>query len=128
MKLSNGLTSSSSQDIKPMSLEVSMLRFLYTTTAVFTLALALPAAAQDAEVGQEYEITIASEEDNQYTGPYGQVRIGEIIVNVPDAKEGERYNITITAIATNQYSGYRQASCEFEQIGGDRSGMCLPAP
>ena len=113
-----------------MSLEVSMLRFLFTTTAVFALALALalPAAAQDAEVGQEYEITIATEEDNQYTGPYGQVRIGAIVVNVPDAKEGERYNITITAIATNQYSGYRQASCEFEQIGGDRSGMCLPAP
>ena len=128
MKLSNGLTSSSSEDIKPMSLEVSMLRFLYTTTAVFALTLALPAAAQDAEVGQEYEITIASEEDNQYTGPYGQVRIGAIVVNVPDAKEGERYNITITAIATNQYSGFRQASCEFEQIGGGRSGMCLPAP
>jgi len=126
MKVSNGLTSSCSQDVKPMSQEVSMLRFLFRTIAVF--ALALPASAQDAEVGQEYEITIATEEDNQYTGPYGQVRIGAIVVNVPDAKEGERYNITITAIATNQYSGYRQASCEFEQIGGDRSGMCLPAP
>jgi len=107
-----------------------MLRFLFTTTAV--LALASPATAQDAEedaeVGQEYEITIATEEDNQYTGPYRQVRIGAIVVNVPDAKEGERYNITITAIATNQYSGFRQASCEFEQIGGGRSGMCLPAP
>ncbi len=126
MKVNNGLTSSYSEDAKPMSQEVSMLRFLFTTIAVF--ALALPASAQDAEVGQEYEITIATEEDNQYTGPYGQVRIGAIVVNVPDAKEGERYNITITAIATNQYSGYRQASCEFEQIGGDRRGMCLPAP
>ena len=103
-----------------------MLRFLFTIIAV--LALALPASAQDAEVGQEYEITIATEESNQYTGPYGQVRIGAIVVNVPDAKEGERYNIRITAIATNQYSGDRQASCEFELIGGDRSGMCLPAP
>ncbi len=111
-----------------------MLRFLLTTTAVlplaFTavLALASPAAAQDAEVGQEYEITIATEEDNQYTGPYGQVRIGEIFVMVPEAKMGERYTVTITAIRLNQYSGDRQASCEFTQIGGDRVGMCLPAP
>ncbi len=103
-----------------------MLRFLLTTTAV--LALALPATAQDAEVGMEYEITIATEESNQYTGPYGQVRIGTIVVNVPNAKVDERYNIRITAIAQNQYSGDRQASCEFKLIGGDREGMCLPAP
>ena len=54
-----------------------MLRILLTITAV--LALALPATAQDVEVGQEYEITIATEEDNQYTGPFGQARI---VVNV----------------------------------------------
>jgi predicted RNA-binding protein with TRAM domain len=111
-----------------------MLRLLITTTAVsplaFTavLALALPATAQDAEVGQEYEITIATEEDNQYTGPYGQVMIGSIFVMVPDAKVDERYTVRITAIAMNQYSGNRQAACEFELIGGDREGMCLPAP
>ena len=119
-----------------------MLRFLTTTTAVSprastavlplafiaVLALALPAAAQDAEVGQEYEITIATEEDNQYTGPYGQARIGAIVVNVPNAKAEERYTVTITAIRLNQYSGDRQASCTFEQIDGDREGMCLPAP
>ncbi len=119
-----------------------MLRFLLTTTAVlprastallalaFTavLALASPATAQDAEVGQEYEITIATEENNQYTGPYGQVRIGTIFVMVPEAKVGETYNVRVTAIATNQYSGNRQASCEFALIGGDRTGMCLPAP
>ncbi len=103
-----------------------MLRFLFTTTAV--LALASPVTAQDAEVGQEYEITIATEESNQYTGPYGQVRIGSIVVQVPEAKAEERYTVRITAITTNQYSGDRQASCEFEQIDGDREGMCLPAP
>lgn len=111
-----------------------MLRLFFTTTAVlplaFTavLALALPAAAQDAEVGQEYEITIATEEENQYVGPYGQVRIGSIVVQVPNAKAEERYTVTITAIRLNQYSGDRQASCTFEQIDGDREGMCLPAP
>ncbi len=111
-----------------------MPRFLLTARAVlplaFTavLALASPAAAQDAEVGQEYEITIATEEENQYTGPYGQVMIGAIFVMVPNAKVEERYTITVTAIATNQYSGNRQAACEFALIGGDREGMCLPAP
>ena len=103
-----------------------MLRLLFTTTAV--LALAAPATAQDAEVGQRYEITIATEEDNQYTGPYGQAKIGSIVVNVPNAKAEERYTVTITAIRLNQYSGDRQASCVFEQIDGDREGMCLPAP
>ena len=111
-----------------------MHRFLFTTITVlplaFTavLALALPATAQDAEVGQEYEITIVTEEDNQYTGPYGQARIGSIVVNVPDAKVEERYAVRITAIRQNQYSGDRQASCEFELIEGEREGNCLPAP
>ncbi len=103
-----------------------MLRFLLITTAV--LALAAPAAAQNAVVGQEYEITIATEEENQYTGPYGQVMIGEIFVMVPEAKVGERYTVMVTAIATNQYSGNRQAACDFKQIGGDKEGNCLPAP
>ena len=103
-----------------------MLRFLLTTTAV--LALALPAAAQDAEVGKEYEITIETEEDNQYTGPYGQATIGSVVVNVPDAKMEERYTVTITAVRENQYSGDLQASCTFALIDGDREGMCLPAP
>ena len=49
-----------------------MLRFLFTTTAV--LALALPVTAQDAEVGQEYEITIATEEAKWI---YRSVRPGE---------------------------------------------------
>ena len=109
-----------------------MLKFLFPTTAVLALAMMVTATAtataQDAEVGMEYEITIATEEDNQYTGPYGQAKIGAIVVNVPDAKAEERYTVRITAIATNQYSGDRQASCEFELIDGDREGMCIPAP
>ena len=55
------------------------------------------------------------------------MRIGSIVVNVPDAEVDERYIVRITAIRQNQYSGDRQASCEFEQIDGDREGMCLPA-
>ena len=103
-----------------------MLRFLLAAAAV--LVLALPATAQDAEVGQEYEITIATEESNQYTGPYGQVRLGSVVVNVPNAKVDEKYTVSITEILVNQYTDERQASCDFEQIGGDRRGMCLAAP
>ena len=103
-----------------------MLRFLLATTAV--LAFTWPALAQDAEVGEEYEITIETEEDNQYTGPYGQVKMGDVVINVPNAKVDETYRVTITDIRVNQYSGDRQASCDFEQVGGDREGMCLGAP
>ena len=112
-------------DLRPMSQEVSMLRLLLTTTAVLTLAL--PATAQDAEVGQEYEITIATEEDNQYTGPYGQAKIGSIVIDVPNAKAEERYTVRITNIAQNQYSGDRQAPCEFEQIDGTER-VCVSRP
>ena len=108
-----------------------MPRCLLTTIAV--LALALPATAQDAEVGQdpevgqEYEITIETEEDNQYTGPFGQAKIGSVVFNVPDAKVMEKYTVTVTDIRSNQYTGDRQASCEFEQVDGDREGMCISA-
>ena len=103
-----------------------MRSFVFTTSAV--LVLVAPMAAQDAEVGQEYEITIATEESNEYVGSYGQVRIGSVLVMVPDAKADERYMVSITAIRVNQYSDERQASCEFTQIGGDRIGECLGAP
>jgi predicted RNA-binding protein with TRAM domain len=106
--------------------EVSMRRFLLTTVAV--LGLVLPATAQDAEVGKEYEITIQTEQNNQYTGPFGQAKIGAIAVNVPDAKVKERYRVKITDIRENQYTGEKQASCDFQQLGGNRKGMCIPAP
>ena len=108
-----------------------MLRIVSTTTAVVAtavVAFALPATAQDAEVGEEYEITIATEENNQYVGSYGQVRIGSVVVMVPDAKADERYMVSITAIRVNQYTDERQASCEFKQVGGDKTGECLGAP
>jgi predicted RNA-binding protein with TRAM domain len=105
--------------------EISMLRFLVT---VAVLVVPLPAMAQDAEVGEVYEITIQTEEDNQYVGQYGQVKMGDVVINVPNAKVDETYRVTITEIRVNQYSGDRQASCDFDQIGGDREGMCLGAP
>ncbi len=109
-----------------LSQRASLAVLLLAVTAV--LALASPAAAQDAVVGQEYEITIATEEDNQYTGPYGQVMIGSIFVMVPDAKVGEMYTVNVTAIAENQYSGAVQAACNFSLVGGTRTGNCIPAP
>ncbi len=103
-----------------------MLRVLPLVIAV--LVLAVPATAQDAEVGMEYEITIETEQDNQYTGPFGQATIGSVVVNVPNAEVGETYNVRITAVRRNQYTEQRQASCEFEQVDGDRKGMCIGAP
>ena len=103
-----------------------MLRVLPLAIAV--LVLAVPATAQDAEVGMEYEITIETEQDNQYTGPFGQATIGSVVVNVPNAEVGETYNVRITAVRRNQYTEQRQASCEFEQVDGDRKGMCIGAP
>lgn len=101
----------------------------FLVTAIVLLALALPAIAQDAEVGKEYDITIQSEQSNQYTGAYGEAKVGSIAFDVPDAKKGEKYHVKVTDIKTNQYTGNKQASCDFQQQdGGDRKGMCIAAP
>jgi len=103
-----------------------MRKFLLTSFAV--LGLAWPAIAQDAQVGKEYDITIQSEDKNQYIGAYGQAKIGTIVLDVPNAKKDEKYHVKITAIAKNQYTGDMQASCDFQQAGGDKkTGMCIPA-
>jgi hypothetical protein len=102
-----------------------MRKLLLTGTVV--LLLVLPAIAQDAEVGKEYDITIQTEQDNQYTGPYGQAKIGSIAFNVPNAKKAEKYHVKVTDIKKNSYTAETQASCEFKQSGGDKKGMCLPA-
>ncbi len=98
------------------------------TACMAVLSSVLPAIAQDAEVGKEYQITIESEQDNQYTGPYGEAKIGSIFVLVPNAKKAEKYKVRVTDIKPNQYTNNKQASCTFEQIGGDRKGNCLGAP
>jgi predicted RNA-binding protein with TRAM domain len=105
-----------------MSKRFAVTAFMAVLTSVF------PAIAQDAEVGKEYQITIESEKNNQYTGPYGDAKIGSIAVLVPNAKKSEKYKVKITDIKPNQYTGDKQASCTFEQIGGDRKGDCLGAP
>jgi predicted RNA-binding protein with TRAM domain len=103
-----------------------MLRVLFASVAA--LGLALPLLAQDAEVGKEYNITIQSEQSNQYTGAYGEAKIGSIVVDVPNAKKDEKYHVKVTDVKTNQYTGNKQASCDFQQQGGDRKGMCIAAP
>lgn len=98
------------------------------TALLAVLPSVFPALAQDAEVGKDYTITIESEQDNQYTGPYGQAKIGSIFIMIPNAKKAETYKVKITDIKSNQYTGNKQASCTFEQVGGDRKGNCLGAP
>lgn len=98
------------------------------TALVAVLTSVFPALAQDAQVGKEYQITIESEQENQYIGAYGQAKIGSVFVLVPNAKKDQKYTVKITDIKPNQYTGNKQASCTFEQIGGDRKGNCLGAP
>ena len=42
--------------------------------------------------------------------------------------KGQKYKVKITDIKENQYTKDTQASCDFEQVGGDRKGNCLGAP
>jgi predicted RNA-binding protein with TRAM domain len=103
-----------------------MRKLLFTGSLV--LALALPAIAQDAQVGKEYDIVIASEDSNQYVGAFGQAKIGSVVLDVPDAKKDQKYHVKVTEIKKNQYTGDTQASCSFQLTGGDkRMGMCIPA-
>ena len=44
------------------------------------------------------------------------------------AKKAEKYHVKVTHIKNNQYAGNKQASCDFQQQGGDRKGMCIAAP
>jgi len=103
-----------------------MSRFLLTLIAV--LGLTLPLLAQDAEVGKEYDITIQSQDSNQYTGPFGQAKVGSIVFDVPNAKKGEKYHVKVTDVKSNQYTGDKQASCDFQQQDADKKGMCIAAP
>ena len=97
-------------------------------TALVVVALVAPALAQDAEVGKEYEITIAAEADNQYVGPHGTANVGGIVFLIPNAKKAEKYKVKVLAIKENQYTNLKQASCDFQQVGGDRKGQCIGAP
>jgi len=103
-----------------------MRKLLFTGT--FILALALPAIAQDAQVGKEYDIVIASEDSNQYTGAFGQAKVGSVVFDVPNAKKDEKYHVKVTDIKKNQYTGDTQASCSFQLTGGNKTGMCIAAP
>jgi predicted RNA-binding protein with TRAM domain len=97
-------------------------------TSAVVLGLALPAIAQDAQIGKEYDITIDNEQTNQYTGAFGQAKVGSVVFDVPNAKKQEKYHVKVTAIAKNQYTGDTQASCDFQQTGGDKKGNCIAAP
>ena len=104
-----------------------MSKLIAVSVALIALVIGLPAMAQDAQTGMQYQITIASEGDNQFIGAYGQANIGKVVVLIPNAKKDEKYTVTITDIKPNQYTGDTQASCNFEQIGGDRKGKCIDA-
>ena len=63
---------------------------MFLLIGIALLGLALPLVAQDAEVGKECDITIQSEQTNQYTGAYGEAKVGSVVFDVPNAKKAEK--------------------------------------
>lgn len=102
--------------------------FKKLSIAILGSALAVAAQAQDAEVGKKYEVTVAAEVDNPFVGSFGDARIGKIALQIPGAKAGEKYSVTIIAIKENGFTGLQQATCTYEQVGGDRKGQCNAPP
>ena len=68
-----------------------------------------------AEVGQTYEVEVVEEMENQWTGPLGIARIGDVDVPVPNAKKGQKFTVRVTGVETNQWTSRKQASFEVVQ-------------
>jgi hypothetical protein len=62
-----------------------------------------------AEVGQTYDITIEEEQSNEWTGPQGVARLGEVEVRISNAKKGQQFRVEIVGIETNQWTQRREA-------------------
>jgi hypothetical protein len=86
-------------------------------------------AADKAEKGKKYEITIAEEDSNPFIGDFGIAKIGTTDVLIGNSKKDEKFKIEVTSIGNNVYTGNDQVSCTYEEIGGKgRKGSCIPAP
>ena len=62
-----------------------------------------------AEVGQTYEITIEEEQSNEWTGPQGVARLGDVEVRISDAKKGAQFKIEIIGVEPNPWTGNKEA-------------------
>ena len=62
-----------------------------------------------AEVGTVYEIEIAEETSNEWTGPLGIAYIGDVAVPVPEAKKGQKFTIKITGVEPNPWTSQKEA-------------------
>ncbi len=63
----------------------------------------------EAKVGEIYNIVITEEFENQWTGPLGIAKIGDVRVPIKKAKTGDRFTVQITEIGTNQWNGAKEA-------------------
>ena len=72
----------------------------------------------EATVGEIYNVVVTEESENQWTGPLGIAKIGDVRVPIKKAKTGDRYTIQITEIGANQWTGQKQA--KFTEIASDR--------
>jgi hypothetical protein len=103
-----------------------MRRILLMGTAL--MAFAWPILAQNAEVGKEYDVTIESQDSNQWVGPFGVAKVGSIVFWIPAAETNQKYHVKVTKIARNQYTDETQGSCDFQRTGTEMKGQCIDVP
>ena len=61
------------------------------------------------EIGQTYPVIIEDEAENQWTGPIGIARIGDVDIVIKNAKKGQTFQVRIAGIAVNQWTNKKQA-------------------
>jgi len=72
------------------------------------------------EIGKVYDVTIVEETENQWTGPLGVAKIGNVLVQVPGAKKGQKYKVKINGVEENPYTDAMEA--KFDVVSGPPGG------
>jgi nitrite reductase (NADH) small subunit/3-phenylpropionate/trans-cinnamate dioxygenase ferredoxin subunit len=73
----------------------------------------------EAKVGEIYTVVVTEEFENQWTGPLGIAKVGDVRIPIKKAKKGDRFTVQIHEIGTNQWNGQREA--KFSEIASDRA-------
>lgn len=56
------------------------------------------------EIGETYPVIVEDEAENQWTGPIGIARVGDVDIVIKNAKKGQTFQVRITGIAVNQFT------------------------
>lgn len=71
------------------------------------------------EIGKTYSVIVEDETDNQWTGPLGIARIGDVDIPIKTAKKGQTFHVRITGVALNQWTNRKHAT--FEEVEPEAS-------